>query len=628
MASPMTALPEGFVLDEPQQLGAQLPEGFVLDEPQAEQEPSMWEKAVDLFTGESRTTPQVEGLQEIGSAPELNEMSMSAFKTSLGLLTTGDDEKAANVIKQQIPDSQFSKDEKGNTIVTLPSGDYVLNKPGFSPQDLARTMFGFAAFTPAGRAATIPGAVGGAAATETAIQATGEQVGAGPIEAEDVIMSGALGGAGKALEDVVTSGIRAARGKIAAEQKAIIEAGEEAGVPVMTTDVIEPKTLTGKLARSTGELVPIAGTGKQREAQQAAREQVTERFASQYTPQFGEIVEGLKRQTNKVKRAAGQRLQDVKTQMDEVGQIPTDSAVKAIDDEIAKLTAKGRVADDATVSQLQRYKDALEEGQTFESLDTLRSDFREAVKGERTALPTRSDAAINRIYNSMTQDLEKSITENLGKAQTGKWRSAKAAYAEEFSKIQNTKIKSLLQKGDFTPEQASQMLFSKKPSEIKTLYQSLDSNGKEAARATVIAEAVKRASGRVNGMTPNGLASELNKMKDQLDVVFKGQDRKQLDGLIKLLNATKRAQDAAVATPTGQSLAGIAGGYAAFTDLAATLGSGVSVGGLARAYESAPVRDALLRLSNSPKGSARYDTALQAASEAIRTLVLSQPGEE
>ncbi|MDI4740388.1 hypothetical protein MJN54_35475, partial [Salmonella enterica subsp. enterica serovar Kentucky] len=28
------------------------------------------------------------------------------------------------------------QDEKGNTIVSLPSGDYALNKPGLSPQDL------------------------------------------------------------------------------------------------------------------------------------------------------------------------------------------------------------------------------------------------------------------------------------------------------------------------------------------------------------------------------------------------------------------------------------------------------------------------------------------------------------
>lgn len=572
--------------------------------------------------------PLAAKVPEIGSAPELNELSVPAFRASYGLLATGDDERLKSVFQEQFGENvNFTQDEEGNTIVNLPSGQYALNKPGLSAQDIARGLFDIAAFTPAGRATTIPRAIGAAAGTEAAIEAGGAGVGAG-FDAADVATTAALGGVGKLGEDIASSAFRAYRGRVTPEQQALMQRAEQADIPLMTTDVIPPETLAGRLARSTGEVIPVAGTGGQRASQQQAREELVESFATQYKPQYDEVVQGLKRQTSKVSKAAGKRLGDIKTQMDEVGEIPTNRTIEIIDDEIDKLTAPGRVADDATVGKLQEYRDALTEGQNFESLDTLRSDFREQVKGDRQVMPNRSQAATNRIYEAMTGDLDEAVASNLGDQAANKWKSAKAAYAKQADKVKNTKIKNILQKGDLTPEQAGQMLFSQKPSEIKALYQSLDTKGKQAARATVIAKAIDNASKRVGGLTPNSLASEMGKFKNQYKEVFKGADRKQVEGMIELLNATRRAQDAKVATPTGQALLGPLGGYAAFTDLGATLGTGLSLGGFARAYESKPVRNALLRLANTPKGSSKYDDALQKASEAVRTYLVSQPEEE
>ena len=97
----------------------------------------------------------------------------------------------------------------------------------------------------------------------------------------------------------------------------------------------------------------------------------------------------------------------------------------------------------------------------------------------------------------------------------------------------------------------------------------------------------------------------------------KGEERKQLDGLLTALNATRRAQEAAVTTPTGQTVLGAGTGYAAFTDLTGTLGSLGTLGGLARIYESAPVRNALLRLAAAPKGSTQFEQALREAVEVM-----------
>lgn len=113
----------------------------------------------DPITGTSRMTPQMESLSEIGSAPELNQLSVPAFKASLGLLTTGDTESLKGILSQQLGgDVSFSNDDKGNVIVNLPSGQYALNKPGLSGQDVVRGAFDILSFTPAGRASTIGGA--------------------------------------------------------------------------------------------------------------------------------------------------------------------------------------------------------------------------------------------------------------------------------------------------------------------------------------------------------------------------------------------------------------------------------------------------------------------------------------
>ncbi|MCP4339796.1 MAG: hypothetical protein GY799_13120, partial [Desulfobulbaceae bacterium] len=353
-------------------------------------------------------------LPEIGKAPELNELSVPAFKASFGLLATGDDDRLMESFSEQFGENvSFDQDENGNTIVNLPSGQYALNKPGLSAQDIARGAFDIAAFTPAGRAATIPSAIAKAGATRGAIEGGASATGAG-FDASNVATDALLGGAGKLGEDIVTGAIRAVRGRLGGADKQLIEAAKKSDVPLMTTDVVTPETLAGKLSQSTGEIIPLAGTGGKRAEQQAAREQLTESFASQYTPKYDEIVEGLKNQQSKVKNAAGSRLEGIKNKMSEFGDIDTVSTITNIDDELARLTAKGVVPDEETVKVLTQYRNALMEGQDFESLRNLRTDFRERVKGERNIMPNRSQAAVNKIYSGMSKDLDDAVMNELG----------------------------------------------------------------------------------------------------------------------------------------------------------------------------------------------------------------------
>ena len=616
-------LPEGFVLDEQASQSA-LPDGFVLDGAQAENKDPVEEPGFfDAFTGESKMTPQMESLGEIGNAPELNELSLPAFKASLGLLSTGDTKSLQGILSAQLGEKvSFEQDEKGNVIVNLPSGQYALNKPGMSGQDLIRGAFDMAAFTPAGRAASIPMAAGRSMATETAIEGTEASLG-GDFTKEDILLSGALGGAGKAAENIIGAGIRSIKGKGATDD--IVEAGKDAGIPVLTSDIRQPQTFAAKMTQQTGEKIPLAGTGGMRESQQSMREAAVDNVVEKYGEfSYQAITDSLKANKNKVKNAAGNVLSKVGSQLDEMGEIPLSNTRAAMQDAVDELGKKGIIQSEGAIGDLNKLMSTINEApQTFSTLKQNRTAFREIVNGadkaERSQLTSRAKSLLLRVESGMKKDMDWMAKQGLTPQEFGKWQKANKVYGEEATKLTKTRLKNVLDKGDSTPESVQTMLFSQKPSEVKSLYRSLTPDGRKNARSAIISKVVtdlnKRAAS--GGVTPNTFATSMNKLKLQTNEFFKGEEKKQLDGLLKVLDATRRAQDASVTTQTGQTVLGGGTLLAIFTDPITTIGAGGTLGGLARLYESAPVRNALLRVDSIPKGSKNYEEALKEAFSVI-----------
>ena len=596
------------------------------------QEKDFLDKASDIFTGADRMTPEMESMGEIGSAPEMNEMSMGAFKSSLGLLTTGDEEKATALLQENIPNAEFTKDSKGNVIVNLPSGQYALNKPGMSAQDVLRGAFNMAAFTPAARLGSLGGVAAGSAATEAAMQGATKGFGGGDINPIDIALSGAIGGAGKGLENVIGAGYRALKGQVPEEAAGVIAQGKEYGVPVMTSDVIQTTTSAGKIARSTGEKIPFAGTGQARASQQEARGEAVQSFADKYqAPSYSEIVDSMKMKSKGVKTAAGNILGKTGDKLDNMGDIPTENTATAIGDAMESLSKPNVRVDQSAIDELTELKNLMDMPQTFTSLKENRTIARDILdsfgKGDRSQLPSRSKALVTKAVNGMSKDMDEFAKSNLTPKEYSSWKRANSVYAEEATKLRKSRIKNILDKGDVTPENVNTMLFSKKPSEVKMLYESLTTNGKNNARAALIDKAVGNASRRAGGLSPNSFSSELNKIAPNTGVFFRGEERKQLEGFKRLMESTRQAQDAAIATPTGQQMLGVAAGASAITDLGATLGAGATAGGLARAYESPAVRNALLRLASVPRGSDRFLKALSEARAALTSVAQAKRSE-
>lgn len=426
-----------------------------------------------------------------------------------------------------------------------------------------------------------------------------------------VVLGGTINQLGRAAGAVY----RGVRGAISPEAQQAIRFANSADVPLHTTDVLPPNSRVGRMAQTTAENIPFAGTSTMRANQQEARSQLVDEFASRFGEYDPSIVVGsLKAKTSGIKRAAGNRLEQVQNAMTGVNIQPT-RALQQIDNEIASLQKLGKVSDTDTISKLQAYRDELAGGNVdLQQLSNLRSQFRQDVKGERAVMPNRSDAAIQRVYRAMTGDIDSSIGQNLGNDTLRRYKQANAVYADEASKLQNTRLKNVLMKGDLTPEVVNNMLFSKNKSEVQNLYNSVGQIGRAQMRNGIIGKAMEKSGG-----SPDQFLRQVNMMSNQTGIAFKGRDEAYLKGLKNYLESTKRAGQAAVTTPTGQQTIPFILGIGTATN-PALVGVGGGYGLLSRMYESEPVRNAMLRLSNTPRGSTAFEKALSELERSLNSV--------
>ncbi|AXX02806.1 lytic transglycosylase domain-containing protein [Cronobacter sakazakii] len=440
--------------------------------------------------------------------------------------------------------------------------------------------------------------------------------------ATDLGLGVGLGAAANGVVKAAGAGYRALTGSMAPEAAQAIRFAEQNNVPLTTTDVIPPKSGVGRAAQTTAEKIPVVGTSGMRAAQQESRSQLVQKFASkfgEYNP--AEVVNSLKAKTSGIKQAAGRRLEQVQNAMAGINIQPS-RAVQQIDNEISNLQKLGDVADHETISKLQSYRDELVRNASpngpvsldLRQLSDLRSQFRIDVKGERPLLPNRSDAAIQRVYRAMSDDINNAIGKSLGSDTLRKYQQANAVYADEAAKLQNTRLKNVLMKGDLTPEVVNNMLFSKNKSEIQSLYNSVGQAGRVQMRNGIIGKAMEKSGG-----SPDQFLRQLNIMSNQTGIAFKGEDAAYIRGLKNYLESTKQAARAGVSTPTGQQAVPLIIGFGtAINPKAAAIGAGYGL--LARMYESKAVRNGMLRLANTPRGSSAFEKAAADVAAAIKAV--------
>jgi hypothetical protein len=592
-----------------------------------QEQPNFAERAFrelsEMITGEQRTGRDIERTPSLFQGDFLADLPASEQAKIVGLAQiTSDPNELAQIVAQQVPGTQvqYNRDEQGNVYPVLRREDgraAMVDKPGIDLLNVGQVAADMAMFTPAGRVGGVVGGTVAAAGAEAARQAVQASTG-GEFDETDVALAGGIETAGRAIQGVAGTASRALAGQPTDEAADIIRAGEQFNVPVMTSDVVPPRTAAGRAGQVISETVPVVGTGGLRAAQQDAREQAVDQFVDRFQGgSYESIVQSLKSQRDRIKTAAGKTYDNLVPKLnsasEQAGGIGFTKTERAIQEASEIFTRPGRKTSDKAADILVDIQETIGgPGQTFQNVKSNLGAWQEAIESVdpsiRSQLTSEDKAQIQKVLRAIRQDRDDFARSVLTENEYRQLKNADSAYGEMANTMKRSRIKNVLDKGDMTPEVARNLLFSNKPSEIRKLYQGLTNEGRENARATIITEIADRLSRRASGLTPDALATELGRQKEALDVFFRGERRRELNGFLRLLNATRRAQKAegTFSVPTGQQAIPyiVGAGSVIEPSVAAAY---ATIGGLGRLYESPRARSILARMASAEPGSTQFD---------------------
>jgi hypothetical protein len=305
------------------------------------------------------------------------------------------------------------------------------------------------------------------------------------------------------------------------------------------------------------------------------------------------------------KRQLGQvMVDDVSGKAVDVGR-----TVNAIDNEIATLSGMRSEQMQPAINILRDWKASIQ-GQDLANVELLRKQLSQSFKApELTNIRGIGDKAVSNVYKSLTDDMGDFIQQNGDRRDFLKWQVANKRLSEMSGELKLDTLKSVLGKGDQVPETVNRLLFSSKPSEVAQLYRSLTPAGRANARSAIITRAVEKAGG-IDNVSPERFATQVKDLGKSINIFFSGDDLNRIQGLSRVINTTRRASEAALLPPSGVQnfyamlgvgAGGLQGGLPGAITTGALMGT---VGGAARLYESAPVRNLLMQIPRTKAGSA------------------------
>lgn len=391
------------------------------------------------------------------------------------------------------------------------------------------------------------------------------------------------------------------------------------GIPVRTSDIFPPESYFGKFAKTIVDKMPFT-TGKMNANQTAARQAAVDDFMAQagargnMDESLGKATENLlKNRSDELARNVAAKA-DVMTRANDAGPVNVAATTAEIDAQIDRLFKTRNPEVDPSIAQLRNLRDAIQN----QSLDMVEANRR--ILGDKLKDPmvgpvmkNSLQKAATAIYRTMNQDMRAHIAGALDEPSANKWAVANkriAAMIDDVDAARSRDILSIVRKGANDPGKMKKVLLNGTDSDLRTAYKYMDDQGRASARRAYIDKAIDVATaGR--GLDAADPVS-VDKFKNALQVAikrsgpfFEGQDGQAAKGLIRALDLTVAGPRANQLAQTGAmnttTLLGTAVGSA--LGFAKVVGAIGGAGTLARAYESPAMRDALIRLAKTQRGS-------------------------
>lgn len=395
-----------------------------------------------------------------------------------------------------------------------------------------------------------------------------------------------------------------------ASPETVIEAGRQFNVPVMTSDVAPPQTFMGKVSQQVGDFAPF-GTAGSRRGQQEARQQAVETILADagvtIDQNFAkEVVSSLTQKRELDIKNFSNLKNEVIDRLDAAGDVPAPKALDAIDKLIGSLKGEDMSRQlGKLISDLEDTKRSLTGPGGLRKIENNRATIF-GLKGDEALsnVKGKAEKAFSAVYNALNDDMGDFIKANGDPKDFVKWKVANKKLATMIGELEQQGLKRVLDKGDFDPDVVRKMLNSKNPQEARLLFTNLGKKGRENTRLLLLQDAAQRAfNSQTKEINPQEFAKAVTGNENAFRMFFGGEEAKKVKGLTALLTATRRAQEAQFAPRTGERLvpflsAGSFGGLATLLGLDFAGGVGLASGfGAARSlYESAPVRNLLVKI--------------------------------
>ena len=397
----------------------------------------------------------------------------------------------------------------------------------------------------------------------------------------------------------------------------IVEAGKQANIPIMTSDLPsrQPTTFIGAGAQRAAERIPIVGTGGLRATQQQARGDAVRDFLVENSGAIPKdaserlVADAVRKNADTLDKYSTSK-KEVFSNVSTAGAVPPSNALQKIDEQIAILSSRRTTAGDEAVAKLQELRQKLVDDRDIYQMESFRSDeLGNAFNDANLSIGASNlvKRAVRSVYRPLNEDIGQFILQNGGKRDYTKWRVANARLSAGLEEAKRKSLKAILQRGEANPETIEAMLFSGKKSDVAAFYRALTPEGQSLARMAVVNRiAEKMGTGSVS---PEKFVSQVEKQANQIGVFFSDAQQKDLKGLVRALNATSRGGQAPIMTKSGQEnyFPIIAGLFGIGLDTFKTGGVGTGLAAAfiagARLYESKPVRTLFAALDKTKAGS-------------------------
>ncbi len=537
----------------------------------------------DLAAAIPEFTGNLAELQEIGAAPEMNEMNWNAAKASIGASLIGSDVELAQMLKERFPETSFTRDKELNLIATMPSGgSYYLNAPGFSGQDAIKFLTRAGLYSLGGAPVGVGAKALGRVATTSAAAETGaqslEQLAGGEFDKGDIVAATVAGPAGQVVGQKVIAPALAApaktiksvlgggRGSQQRIQAAIDDFAEFGDVPTVGVAGQRWAGFENTLSKYLGGR-PMKDAIENTRTRMQAR---VENIADDLSRVRGDVEAG--RVIEKGIRGDGgfiNRFQDKSTTLwnrfDNIIGENTDVALantaRTLDD-VVSSSEIGQVLNNPLLSRIRDAVASSGNRATFGDIKALRSEIGRRL-ADNDLISDIPRSQLKRVYGALTQDMDVL-------AQNTSADAVKAFNrANNFTRAGHNRVDSFLQrvvkKDDLDKVFNSLAKGGEGTQSLNAFKRSLKPEEWEAVASNVIRRMGRATAGYQDDLgeafSVNKFLTDWNKLGPSKKVLFSGSPRLNEYGknLEKIASAANRMKDASrdMANPSGTAQAAI-----------------------------------------------------------------------